>query len=121
MKLISDEAVRVLHLDVELFESCLWEVVQVERHDRIRVPNNCDRENVPIIFIRQFQRRNERLMARHNAIGDGVIHQADDSGKLVRKLWTIFGQIAYPLVVYLFAPLGVIKPFDSQAHQHVSH
>ena len=50
---MSDEFIRVLCLDIELRKNRRREILQVHRHDYIGLPDDCRRQNVAIIGIRQ--------------------------------------------------------------------
>lgn len=83
VKLMRNESVGMLHLNVELSQVGLREIVEVEGHDRIRVAHDCRGENMSIIWVRKHQGCHQWLVTSHQAVRDRRIHPFHNRRKTI--------------------------------------
>ena len=72
---MQDELIRMLSNDAVISQDARWEIIQVESHDHVGLAANGRRQYMPIIGIRQIQTVDQTLVARHQAIGNALVHQ----------------------------------------------
>jgi hypothetical protein len=71
----NQEVIRVLHLDAETGQRFTREVREVVSHDDIGARLDGSRQDVAVVLVRQGKGRGQFLVAGHEAVADGLVHQ----------------------------------------------
>jgi hypothetical protein len=77
VELVEQELVGVRGLDPAILQSCRWEVLEVEGHQRLGMPSDRSGQDVPIVLVGQVEAGNEVLLADHGCVFEGCVHELD--------------------------------------------
>lgn len=77
------EVVGVKDIDLMRRHRFFREILQVEGHDRIGMPDDCAGEHVPVVGIGEVKGVDQVFVMFNEAVFDGIIHQLDGPGKLL--------------------------------------
>jgi hypothetical protein len=72
-------------LDPAILQSCLWEVLEVEGHQRLGMPSDRSGQDVPIVLVGQVEASNEVLVADHGCVFEGCVHELDPPSDPLRR------------------------------------
>ena len=102
---IDDEIVWVLGRKVVRLERLVWKVFQVERDDQAGSAMNGSRHDVPIVRVRQVDRRDHVLEAGDDTVAYRMVHVRTRALQSVAaEIGAIRVDITYPLIVNHVAP-----------------
>lgn len=74
-----------------------------------------------VVLVRQLQTGDQRVIALHETVGNGTIHQVARAFQLLqREIRAVFQKALYPLAVYAIGPFRPEQAARCELHQEVS-